>query len=118
MTLHLSIRQLVLSAALLASGAALAAPAAPSPAPQQGGADAHGHHGMMGMMGGGMMAGGGMKDMQACQSMMDHRSGMAGMGLPRLPAGNEKLEAQMHAEMLQKLGEISARYADRIKDTQ
>ena len=68
------------------------------------------------MMGSDMM-GGGMMDMRACQSMMGSGPGTSGMGLPRLPSGNEKLEAQMHAEMLQKMGEIAARYADRIKDS-
>ena len=110
MTLRISIRQLVAWGALALSGAALAAPAAPSP--QQGGADAQGHHGMMGR---GMM--GDMMDMHACQSMMGSGPGMSGLGLPKLPPGNEKLEAQMQAEMLQKLGEIAARYADRVKDS-
>ena len=106
MTFRISIRQLVACGALAVSGAALAAPAAPSS--QQGGADAQGEHGMMG---------GGMMDMHACQSMMGGGPGMTGMGLPRLPPGNAKLEAQMQAEMLQKMGEIAARYADRVKDS-
>lgn len=68
--------------------------------------------GMMGggMMGGGMMGGGMMEMMHGCKQMMG--SG----GLPELPAGNEKLQVQMHAEMMQKMGEILGRYADRIKD--
>jgi hypothetical protein len=85
------------------------------------------HGGMMGeggmgggMMGGrgGMMGGGGMTGMMgSCESMMGGGMGMGAMGLPRLPPGNEKLQAQMQAEMLQKMGEIAARYADRIKDS-
>ncbi len=34
--------------------------------------------------------------------------------LPRLPAGNEKLQLQMHAEILQKIGEIEAKYAAQL----
>lgn len=59
--------------------------------------------GMMGMMG-------------SCQGMMD-KGGMQGNPSSiRLPPGNEKLEFQMHAEMMQKMGEIAARYADRIRE--
>lgn len=75
------------------------------------------HHGMKGrgtkgegMMGSGMMGGGMMEMMHGCKQMMG--SG----GMPELPAGNEKLQVQMHAEMMQKMGEILGRYADRIKD--
>jgi hypothetical protein len=65
-----------------------------------------------------MMGGGGMTGMMgSCESMMGGGMGMGAMGLPRLPPGNEKLQAQMQAEMLQKMGEIAARYADRIKDS-
>lgn len=39
-----------------------------------------------------------------------------GAMMPQLPPGNEKLEFQMHAEMMQKMGEIAARYADKIKE--
>ena len=63
-------------------------------------------HGMMG----GMMGGGMMEMMQGCKQMM----GSAMM--TELPAGNEKLQVQMRAEMMQKMGEILGRYADRIKD--
>lgn len=58
----------------------------------------------------GMMGGGMMEMMHRCKQMM----GSAMM--PELPAGNEKLQVQMHAEMMQKMGEILGRYADRIKD--
>jgi|SRR5690554_4992069 len=65
--------------------------------------------GMMGdgSMGPGMM--GGM--MSGCQKMM---SGGAQLTLPQLPAGNDALQFRMHAEMMQKIGEIAVRYADRI----
>jgi len=73
--------------------------------------------GMMGsgMMGGGMMGGNMMGMMHACQSMRGAGNGMSSMEVPTLPPGNEKLEAQMHAEMMQKMGEIAARYAQRVK---
>ena len=83
----------------------------------QGAQGAMGHHGMMGeqqgmmncpMMGGGMrggmMGGGGM------------RGGMMGShGLPALPPGNEKLQLQMQAEIMQKVGEILAKYAAQVQ---
>lgn len=110
MNIRLSIRQCVLLAALALGGVAMAADAGPS---SQGAPHAQDHHGMMG--GGGMM--GGMMDMMgSCQSMMGNRGNMGMMGMPAFPPGNEKLEAQMHAEMMQKMGEIAARYADRIQD--
>lgn len=99
-----SIRQAVLLAALALGGIAMAADMGPSP---QGGSNAQDHHGMMG----------GMMDMMgSCQSMMGNRGNMGAMGMPAFPPGNEKLEAQMHAEMMQKMGEIAARYAERIKE--
>ncbi len=63
-----------------------------------------------GMMRGGMMGGGMMDMMQGCRQMMSSAT------MPQLPAGNEKLQMQMQAEMMQKTGEILGRYADRIKD--
>jgi hypothetical protein len=35
--------------------------------------------------------------------------------VPQLPAGNEKLQLQMSAEIMQKVGEIVAKYANQIK---
>ncbi|MCW3480137.1 hypothetical protein OL229_11315 [Neisseriaceae bacterium JH1-16] len=63
-----------------------------------------GRHGvnMMGEMCSGMMKGGMMQ------------GGMMGHMLPQLPPGNEKLQAQMQAEILQKTGEIMRKYADQI----
>lgn len=61
-----------------------------------------------GMMGGGMMSGG-----------MMGRGMMGGMMMvPQMPPGNEKLQFQMQAEMMQKMGEIAAKYAERIKEEQ
>ncbi len=52
-----------------------------------------------------------------------HKGGMMGeghmphmMSLPSLPPGNEKLELQMQAEIMQKVGEILARYAGQVKE--
>lgn len=73
-------------------------------------ADAHGMEGMP--MGGGMM---GMMDMMGnCSRRM--QGGMAGHMLPQLPPGNEKLQLQMQAEMMQKMGEIVSKYAAQIKE--
>ena len=106
---------LVAAAAALASTVALAAePASKPEANAAGKGDMH--HGMMGnsKSGGSMMDMMGM--MQSCQSMMGS-GGMHGDAAAfKLPPGNEKLETQMHAEMLQKMGEIATKYADRIKE--
>lgn len=69
-----------------------------------------------GMMGdhGSMMNGGMMGMMRGCQSMMGGASGDA-LAVPKLPPGNEKLELQMRAEMMQKMGEIAGRYAGQIE---
>jgi hypothetical protein len=69
--------------------------------------------GMMGGGGGGMMGDGGMMNkMGQCERMMGARGGHA---MPQLPAGNEKLQLQMHAEMMQRMGEVLAKYAAQIK---
>ena len=72
-----------------------------------------GTHRMEGMhMGDNMM---GMMDMMgSCKRMM--QGGMTGHMLPQLPPGNEKLQLQMQAEMMQKMGEIVAKYAAQIKE--
>ena len=81
--------------------------------------------GMKGMMcgggaggsGGGMCGGGAMGKTGPGQGMMSKMGASSGgPGMPKLPPGNEKLEFQMHAEMMQKMGEIALKYADRIKD--
>lgn len=79
------------------------------------------HQGMMGASGsmgdGGMMGMMGMMEMmQSCQKMMGSATMSAGSALPHLPPGNEKLDFQMRAEMMQKIGEIAAKYSDRIKE--
>lgn len=57
----------------------------------------------------------GMMDMMgSCNRMM--QGGMMGHMLPQLPPGNEKLQLQMHAEVMQKIGEIEAKYANLIKE--
>jgi hypothetical protein len=65
---------------------------------------------MQGMMGG--RHGGDMMG-EMCNGMM--QGGMMGHMLPQLPAGNEKLQAQMQAEIMQKTGEIMRKYADQIQ---
>ncbi len=52
-----------------------------------------------------------------------HKGGMMGEGhmphmvaLPSLPPGNAKLELQMQAEIMQKVGEILAKYASQVKE--
>jgi len=65
---------------------------------------------MSGRHGGSMMGG-------MCSSMMNDgmmQGGMVGHMLPQLPPGNEKLQLQMQAEILQKTGEIMRKYADQI----
>jgi hypothetical protein len=76
-----------------------------------------GSQGIGGMgMGGGMMGGqdmgGMMRMMQGCPMMQ----GGGGRGLPHLPPGNEKLELQMHADMMKAMGDIMAKYAARLPD--
>lgn len=49
--------------------------------------------------------------------MQDHMMGgmMGSCPMMGLPAGNEKLSMQMHAEMMQAMGEIMRKYADKIQ---
>lgn len=70
--------------------------------------------GMMGdsAMGPGMMAGGMMGGMMSgCHKRMSDRGQLT---LPQMPPGNDALQFRMHAEMMQKIGEIAVRYAERI----
>ena len=65
---------------------------------------------------GGMVGMGDMMGMmKSCQSKMDGDQAPSAL-MPKLPPGNEKLEFQMQAEMMQKMGQIAAQYADKIKD--
>lgn len=103
-------RTSIIMASFCAAAALWAVPVLPAAAQQASAPAAKGdkpmRHGMMdhdSMMG----------MMQSCQSMMG--SGLP--SLPKMPPGNEKLELQMRAEMMQKLGEIAAKYADRVKES-
>ena len=73
-------------------------------------------HGKQGMpMGKGMGGMEGMMEMMgSCNHMM--QGGMMGSTMPQLPPGNEKLQLQMQAEMMQKMGETLAKYATQIKE--
>ncbi len=58
--------------------------------------------------------------MMGGQMMGNHMMGSAGMNgcsmtMGQLPPGNEKLEMQMHGEMMKAMGDIMLRYADRIQ---
>lgn len=105
----------VVSAAVLSGAAGFGFAQQPSkPAPgMQGGEGRSMDHGMMGGsgMGGGDMMGM-MNMMQGCNAMMGHSSAM----MPKMPPGNEKLEFQMHAEMMRAMGDIAAKYASQIKE--
>ena len=72
------------------------------------------------------------RDGQGTHRRMDHEGmphrcmhkGMGGEGhgphmvaLPSLPPGNAKLELAMQAEIMQKVGEILAKYAAQVKET-
>ncbi|WP_439673219.1 hypothetical protein AEMCBJ_34110 (plasmid) [Cupriavidus necator] len=83
-----------------ASGWSVAAGSSHGAEGPKAGAQDKGHDMMMGhMMGGGMMSGG---MMGSCPMM-------------GLPPGNEKLSMQMHADMMQAMGEIMRKYADKIQ---
>ncbi len=102
----------VLAALLVSGGLALATPE------QQPGAEGMGGMPMgQGMMeqGGAMDQGGMMNVKQHCQKMMGG-TGMASGLVPQLPPGNEQLQLKMQAEIMQKVGEIAARYAERIEE--
>ena len=93
--------------------------AADKPEPAKPGMSMHGGGGMGGMEGmggkegmGGMM---GMMDMMgSCNRTM--QGGSMGHAMPQLPPGNAKLQLQMHAEMMQKVGETLGKYAAQIKE--
>jgi len=69
-------------------------------------------HGMPGMM----AQDSGMMGMMGCPMMS--RGMMGSAGLPMLPPGNEKLQLQMQAEIMQKVGEIMAKYSNQIQPRQ
>jgi Spy/CpxP family protein refolding chaperone len=51
--------------------------------------------------------------MQGCPMM---RGGGMGHGMPHLPPGNEKLEMQMHADMMRAMADVLTKYAARLPD--
>ena len=110
----------LVAAALTAGAGWSSAQDKPAPAKpgmgMQGGRGMGGMGGMEGMQGmegmGGMM--GMMNMMGSCNRMM--QGGSMAHGMPQLPPGNAKLQLQMHAEMMQKMGEVLAKYAAQIKD--
>lgn len=71
----------------------------------------HQQQGMQGMTG--MMEGCPM--MSSSGQAAGGRQAAAGGLIPQLPPGNEKLQAQMTAEILQKAGEIASKYAAQAK---
>lgn len=109
---------MALAAVVVAGAGGLAGAAEPGQAAKPGSSmsgmgdmsKGHGKMGSDGTMGGGMM-----DMMHSCQKTMGGTMSGGAM-MPQLPPGNEKLEFQMHAEMMQKVGEIAARYADKIKE--
>jgi hypothetical protein len=71
--------------------------------------------GMQGGMGQGMGGGmGGMMGMMQGCPMMQGSAG--GHGMPHLPPGNEKLEMQMHADMMRAMSDVLSKYAARLPD--
>jgi len=112
-----------LLSALLAGASASALPAHAQGAPDKPGMMSQGtmDSGMMkgdmmqkrtaadGAMGCGMMGGRMMPNGMMGRGMMSGRA-----MIPQLPAGNEKLQLKMQAEIMQKVGEILAKYADQI----
>jgi hypothetical protein len=87
---------MTLAIALLGTSTWSAAASPPQPGMHDGGSSMMGE----GMMGGGMMG----KGMMSNCSMMG-----------QLPPGNEKLEVQMHGEMMKAMGDIMLKYADKIQ---
>ncbi len=103
------------SAALMTgAGSALAAdkPEAAKPGMSMHGSGSMGAMEGTGGMGGGMM---GMMDMMGSHGRMMRGGSMTGE-MPQLPPGNAKLQLQMHAEMLQKMGEVLSKYAALIRE--
>ena len=103
--------------AVVAGGGALAAQSGQMPTQQM-----PQHHGMMGQeqQGQGMMAcpmmSGGMSGGMGGMMMGGRGMMMGGRAMPAFPPGNEKLQLQMQAEIMQKVGEIMAKYAAQLPD--
>jgi hypothetical protein len=98
----------VLAAGAVVVGAGLLASVAISQEGRSGGGVMQGQQGMHGMMQGCPMMSGGMMG----GGMMQGRGSSL---IPQLPPGNEKLQAQMTAEIMQKAGEIASKYAAQAK---
>lgn len=49
-----------------------------------------------------------------CPMMRGHGGMPQMLHMPRLPPGNDKLQLQMEAEILQKIGEIQGKYANQL----
>ncbi len=103
------LRGIICAFAATAAFAVAGIAAAQSEAPHKPGAS--GMQGGMGQGMGGMM---GMDMMQGCP-MMRGGGGM-GHGMAHLPPGNEKLELQMHADMMRAMAEVLSKYAARLPD--
>ncbi|HET7634203.1 MAG TPA: hypothetical protein VFK51_05700 [Burkholderiales bacterium] len=76
---------------------------------------------MMGNMGNGMMGNGMMGNGMMGRGMMGGMMGMMGGGCPmmgRFPTGDEALAMRMHGEMMEAMGKILVKYADKIKPQQ
>jgi hypothetical protein len=110
-----TLRIAVAAASLAMLGAAAPATAQTDPHQHEQATPGAGPQGMGGMGMGGMMGGqdmgGMMRMMQGCPMMQG-----GGHGLPHLPPGNEKLELQMHADMMKAMGDILAKYAARLPE--
>lgn len=76
---------------------------------------------MMGNMGNGMMGQGMMGHGMMRHGMMGGMMGMMGGGCPmmgQLPAGHEALAMRMHGEMMEAMGRILVKYADKLEPQQ
>lgn len=111
---HIAITTVVAAfGALTVSGIATAqteTPHQPAASGMQGGMG----QGMSGM-GQGMGGMGGMMGMMQGCPMMRGGGGM-GQGMPHLPPGNEKLELQMHADMMRAMADVLSKYAAKLPD--
>jgi len=99
--MNTSLRARIVITALVAMGAFTVAGVAAAQS------DAQRQHGS------GDMQGGMMGMMQGCPMM---RGGGMGHGMPHLPPGNEKLELQMHADMMRAMADVLGKYAARLPD--
>ncbi len=115
--MNFDLRRTITIASLAIAGCAVSAAAIaqqPDSRPQeQGMGRGAGMMGGEGMGTGGQGMGAMMGTMQGCREMMQRAQAP---GLPHLPPGNEKLELQMHADMMKATSEILSKYAARLPD--